>query len=242
MFCKNCGTPMDNGAAFCPTCGCPVNDQPQQPAFRQQPAFTPQDQRPMQQPIQPTQQPVQMQMQMQTSSQNGYQSMPQSAKMRREQAYAQAKANGQGMAWYKFIIYFQLIASGLSWLLSGIQSFMGGGINVSYGGNKADIEYLYEYFPNLRSMMIIFGVLYCALAVFAFYTHSQIASFKKNGPVTLMIFYISSFIILAAHYIGLAMMLNLTFEATVYISFTSYAVMITCTLIYMNKRKHLFIY
>ncbi|MBQ7334960.1 MAG: NINE protein [Clostridia bacterium] len=31
MFCKNCGTELDNTAAFCPKCGTPVNSTAQTP-------------------------------------------------------------------------------------------------------------------------------------------------------------------------------------------------------------------
>ena len=46
MFCTNCGNQFQDGTAFCPNCGTPVNAAPQQPA---QPVY--------QQPVQP-QQPV----------------------------------------------------------------------------------------------------------------------------------------------------------------------------------------
>ena len=32
MFCKNCGTQMNDNAAFCPNCGAAANGQPAQPA------------------------------------------------------------------------------------------------------------------------------------------------------------------------------------------------------------------
>ncbi|MDE7463723.1 MAG: zinc ribbon domain-containing protein [Clostridiales bacterium] len=37
MFCKNCGTQMNDNAAFCPNCGAAANGQPAQPAQPAQP-------------------------------------------------------------------------------------------------------------------------------------------------------------------------------------------------------------
>ncbi len=106
MYCRYCGSALPDGAAFCPSCGQPVQQaqaQPQQP----------------QQPQQGYQQP-----------QQGYQ--PPVYQIPNPYGEAYSPQPVLGMKWHKFLVYFALWAGAVGYLIVGIITLTGS----HYGSNR----------------------------------------------------------------------------------------------------------
>ena len=65
------------------------------------------------------------------------------------------------MKWYKFLIYFSLILTGLSNMYTGVQAVMG----MQYG-TKDQSAQVYAVYPGLHILDIVYGVLLIILGVF----------------------------------------------------------------------------
>ena len=92
-------------------------------------------------------------------------------------------SNGLGMKWYKFIIYVQLFLSALSGLVNGIKYITG-----SVYGDASEREIIYEWFPSMKTVSTITGILMLAAAVVAIIARQKLAGFKHDGP---MFYYIT---------------------------------------------------
>ncbi len=78
------------------------------------------------------------------------------------------------MKWFKFIIYFQLWASMLVYLVTAGKYFTG----AYYEGNA---EMVYRFFPALQPLDIVMGVVCLALAVYAVVVQRALAKFRAKG-------------------------------------------------------------
>ena len=92
-------------------------------------------------------------------------------------------SNGLGMKWYKFIIYVQLFLSALSGLVNGIKYITG-----SVYGDASERETIYGFFPSMKTVSTITGILMLAAAVVAIIARQKLAGFKHDGP---MFYYIT---------------------------------------------------
>ena len=92
-------------------------------------------------------------------------------------------SNGLGMKWYKFIIYVQLFLSALTGLVNGIKYKTG-----SVYGNASERETIYAWFPSMKTVSTITGILMLAAAVVAIIARQKLAGFKHDGP---MFYYIT---------------------------------------------------
>ena len=87
------------------------------------------------------------------------------------------------MKWYKFIIYVQLFLSALSGLVNGIKYITG-----SVYGDASERETIYGFFPSMKTVSTITGILMLAAAVVAIIARQKLAGFKHDGP---MFYYIT---------------------------------------------------
>ena len=92
-------------------------------------------------------------------------------------------SNGLGMKWYKFIIYVQLFLSALSGLVNGIKYITG-----SVYGDASERETIYGFFPSMKTVSTITGILMLAAADVAIIARQKLAGFKHDGP---MFYYIT---------------------------------------------------
>ena len=87
-----------------------------------------------------------------------------------------------GMEWFKFIIYFQLFAFCIIALYNGFKQLLG-----IYNVEGKDVSrIIYNSYPNLRIIDIIFGIIFIVIGVAAIFVRFQLAEFKKNGPIFYM--------------------------------------------------------
>ncbi len=154
--------------------------------------------------------------------------------------------NGEdlGMGWFKFIIYFQLFATALMSLYNAY-AFISGSIYNIAGATPAMI---YKRFPSLKTVGIICGLIYLAVAGVAIYTRFQLAGFKKNGPI--MYFVVIGMVIFATaiYLIGVAsavskqgLSASRAITPNTYGILAGYITLIVVNVIYFNKRKKLFV-
>lgn len=186
MTCKNCGAEISDYSVFCTFCGKPIGNQPvdlskhdkTEAASAPPPGYSepiPQDGR------EPFQQPEFGQVpdydRSTTTWQNNYSGyIPGAAQgaftqsngrtwreIRTANVIIDETGRGYGIAWLKFIVYFQLFAAALLHLINAIQ-YLSGSL---YG---VDSEYIYRVFPGLHALDITMGVLsllLCGATVFA---------------------------------------------------------------------------
>ena len=144
------------------------------------------------------------------------------------------------MKWYKFLIYFSLILTGLSNMYTGVQAVMG----MQYE-TKDQAAQVYAAYPGLHILDIVYGILLVVLGVFALIVRQQLAAYRAKGPKYLLIMYIAS-LVLMLFYIGVGSILsgvNLMAAESGMQLITSILVslfMIGANKVYFDKRAHLF--
>ena len=157
--------------------------------------------------------------------------------------------NSMPMKWFKFLIYFEMWASALLNIISGITAFLG----KNYG---ADSDMIYSMFAGLKVADVVFGAVEILFAVYIIYVRFQLAGFKKNAPGKLLIVYAAPLIASAVYlvvffilvYNGVSAMGGSLFDVVDVSTFSSMvgsiigtAIMILLTKTYFDKRKHMFV-
>ena len=145
------------------------------------------------------------------------------------------------MKWYKFLIYFSLILTGLSNMYTGVQAVMG----MQYGTKEQSAQ-VYAVYPGLHILDIVYGILLIILGIFVFIVRQQLAGYRAKGPKYLLIMYIAS-LVLEVFYIGVGSLLSgvnlLTSSESGIMLISSILVslfMIGANKVYFDKRAHLF--
>ena len=219
MICPNCNSFVEDGNAFCTTCGQTLQAQGNYQGMQY-------DQGQQNPYGQPQQDPYAQQT-------NGYQ---------QQNPYGQAPDGRQvGMNWFKFIIYVQLFLSAIVGLYNGIQLLTGS----HYQGYK---DMVYSMFDGLKGADTVFGLCFLVLAGFAIFTRFQLAGFKTMGPrfylgylagvVGITIIYIIVVGgILSKYGAGVSDILTPSTVANIVTSI----VLIFVNFIYFKNRKHLFV-
>ena len=143
------------------------------------------------------------------------------------------------MKWHKFLIYFSLWLSALGAVASGAQLLTG-----SQYGTGDVIAQVYEMYGGLKTIDMLFGILYIALAAFFIYTRFQLAGFKEGAPRKLMIAYILSFVLYVGYALAASSAVGIPFRelmtSQVASSIAGSVVMIIANNVYYKKRQHLF--
>lgn len=234
MNCSNCGAEVLPGQSFCKSCGQPVAAQSQtEPQTNgQQPGMNPQMNGVYQQPGMNQQmngvyqQPgMNQQMYGQQQYQQQYQQPP----------YQQPGVVEQPMNWYKFISYVQLPLSALGFLSLGVMLMTGG----HYEG-KASL--VYAVFSSLKTVDIIFGLLYFAFMAIAIVVCVKMNK-KKKDAVKWYLTYLVISIIASLLYMILVYAATgiFTGSGSIMVSLVTNIVMVVVNKIYFDKRKAYFV-
>lgn len=80
------------------------------------------------------------------------------------------------MAWFKFIIYFQLFANAVVMIYNAAAGIFG----LAYGD---DAGFIYAVCPMLKAVDVIYGVICLAFAVTAVLIRQRLAHYRKDAPV-----------------------------------------------------------
>lgn len=101
---------------------------------------------------------------------------------------------------------------------------------------------VYAYYPALKIVNILFGIIFLALAAFSVYVALQLKGFKKGAPQLLMYLYIAALAVAILYAIlNLIIVGSLSGLSTIIIEIIVSIVMIILNKIYFDKRKHLFV-
>ena len=210
MYCRFCGTKIPDNVKFCPECGANLAPVPSAAPEESAPAAPAVPEIP-----------------------TPYDPAPYSA-----DPFASADvaaAPQRGMKWFKFIIYFQLWASMLVYLVTAGKYFTG----AYYEGNA---EMVYNFFPALQPLDIVMGVLCLALAVYAVVVQRALAKFRAKGPMMYYLMYIVNTAATVLYLlIGSIIIGQSAFTAEVAGSIIGSLVMLFVNIPYFNNRKHLFV-
>lgn len=144
------------------------------------------------------------------------------------------------MKWYKFVIYFALIIGDIYMACNAINTMTG---NI-YG--MEDVSILYETFPTLKSVDIVFGIIWIAYAFGAFYVRKQLVGFKSNA-IKLFLIYIALVPIVSTLYTVIQIRITeISFSdieggaSSIIGEWLGVIVCVVLNYIYFNKRKHMF--
>lgn len=85
-------------------------------------------------------------------------------------------AKNYHMAWFKFIIYFQLFANAVVMIYNAAAGIFG----LAYGD---DAGFIYAVCPMLKAVDVIYGVICLAFAVTAVLIRQRLAHYRKDAPV-----------------------------------------------------------
>ena len=215
MYCRFCGTKIPDNVKFCPECGANLAPVPSAAPEESAPAAPAAPEIPT--PFDPT----------------PYDPAPYSA-----DSFASADvaaAPQRGMKWFKFIIYFQLWAGMLVYLVTAGKYLTG----AYYEGSA---EMVYDFFPALQPLDIVMGVFCLALAVYAVVVQRALAKFRAKGPMMYYLMYIVNTAVTVLYLIiGSIIIGQSAFTAEVAGSIIGSIVMLFVNIPYFNNRKHLFV-
>ena len=153
------------------------------------------------------------------------------------------KMESQGMNWYSFLIYFLLWAGAVINLINGFQLITG--IEVTDLIEFSSFSALYSYFPGLKALDIVYGLLIVSLAVYEIVVRFALARYKKDGPRMLIRFYIANTVIPVAYLLIALAIVNVPLSAVIstryVLSLVWSVVVIFLNRIYFKKRERLFV-
>lgn len=145
----------------------------------------------------------------------------------------------QGMKWYKFIIYVQLILLPLSEVVNCYLTFSKKKLgDYTY--------YIYSFSPGIRMLDIFSCLVGIGILVAAIYVRMQLANFKKGAPRQYLLLLIVQTARGVIYTIGLSALLNnisgigysTSFD---WLQIISLVVMIIVNHVYFDKRKQYFV-
>ncbi len=144
------------------------------------------------------------------------------------------------MNWYKFLVFFALIAGAVLNIVYGIYSMMG----MQYGTPEVS-ELVYMYYPGMKTTDIVYGTLLFASAGCAVLAEVNLLRFKKNAPLFVYLVYVfnlaSTLIYVGLGYImtkGLEDMSGVFSSSLREIAIAVF--MLIANMVYFKKRKELF--
>lgn len=170
-------------------------------------------------------------------------SSPQSKKVSVNTPPATNTANGQplGMAWYKFLIYFALIAGAIINLIYSL-NYISGGIYFVETNGEVSAEQVYAYYgTGLQVVDVFYGLFLIAFAILAFVVRHKLANYEPDSLKFVKIFYSLSagapflYAILVAAITGQSLAVQAVTSAIVGLIF------LLLNIKYFNKRAHLFV-
>lgn len=229
MFCRFCGNEIPEGGQFCANCGKAVEAGAAAQPGEQQTDTS------------------------QTDGQQGYNTQPgrqqeYTSQPGGQQPYPQVQVNpvqNHPMAWFKFIIYFQLFANMVIMVYNALHGFLG----IAYGDDAALI---YAFYPGLKAVDVIYGLICIALIVGAFIVRQRLAHYKKNAPMQYILFVAAVLVMGLLHTIAGVAVISAAVPyaagagmadvaGNILGTVIGAAIFIPVNYIYFNKRKELFV-
>ena len=143
------------------------------------------------------------------------------------------------MKWYKFLIYFALIAGAIVNFATGITMVTGSVYEVQSG---VSADTVYSMYDGLKAIDVIYGLVLFGVAILGFVTRSKLANYKADGPkFVYMVYGISAVVVLLYNILVSAVTGLNVFNASVISSFIVQLIMLGANKKYFDKRAHLFV-
>lgn len=140
-----------------------------------------------------------------------------------------------GMAWFKFIIYFQLFAFAIFNVLYAIRCLSG---TLLYGK-------VYAAYPAMSILDKLMGIVSLGLAVFGIIVRMRLAKYRQNGPSSYLGLLVANFVTSLLYEIATNVILypaGFSDLGQTLISAAGPLILIFINAAYFKKRMYLFIY
>ena len=158
---------------------------------------------------------------------------------------------GHPMKWYKFLIYFDLIATAVYDIIIGILRITGLIYTTSYQMTSIAYEDTLRELPQVRTLDMIVGICCFVIAAALCFTQVKLLKLKKDGPMWL---YITSAFAIAVNVVTVALTGAwssvqgvhvkydfLRFNVSLQIEILISAVILILTIVYFHKRRDVFV-
>jgi hypothetical protein len=144
------------------------------------------------------------------------------------------------MKWYKYLLVL-FILSGVSNIIVGISTMVGGHY---IEGGAAYAELVYDMYPALKPIDVIYGLYAIAMGIYVFVVRSALKGFKKSAPKMITILYTISLISYLVYNITTASIVGV--DAVSLITDIIMQIVVNLIMIFANKayfktREELFI-
>ncbi len=145
------------------------------------------------------------------------------------------------MAWYSILVTVYLFMEAFISAVSGIQYISGFIPEVMK--NSEGIMYYCQINGTLKYIDVLYGLWYIGMAVFAVFTRTALAKYRKNAPLFVLLFFSVPTVINCLYSIPLMILVNtesasyftLVFQVIIQMGF------VYANYIYFKKRKTLFV-
>lgn len=149
-----------------------------------------------------------------------------------------------GMKWYKFLIYFALIAGAVINFVCSF-NYISGNIYLAESNRQISAEQVYDYYgAGLKIVDIIYGLFLIAFAILGLMLRHKLANYKPDSLKFVKIFY-SVDILIPLLYIVVVSVITKQMLPLLVVQGTIYAVISLVFLLvnvkYFKKRVHLFV-
>ena len=146
-----------------------------------------------------------------------------------------------GMAWYKFLIYFALIAGAVSNIIYALL-YISGKIYALQTNGWVTAEDVYEYYgTDLQTINVLYGLLLITIAIVAIIARQKLAKFRSDSLKFIIILYsLNAAVPVLYAFIGAAIT-EQPIDVQPMISAIVGFLFLFFNVIYFNKRAHLFV-
>ena len=146
-----------------------------------------------------------------------------------------------GMAWYKFLIYFGLIAGAIINLIQSF-SYISGGVYFVKTNGEVSAEQVYAYYgTGLQIVDVLYGFFLIALAILAFIVRHKLANYRPDSLKFVTIFYSVVVEVPFLYAVLVSAIAQQSVSAQAVISMVVGLVFLASNEKYFKKRAHLFV-
>lgn len=147
----------------------------------------------------------------------------------------------RGMAWYKFLIYFALIASAIYNVISGI-GYISGTVYLIESDGMVSAQQVYAIFGNsLQVLDMIFGFTMIAYGMFALVVREALADYKPHAPKLVYVFYSLLLVIPILYALAATIITGQSLISFGIAPSIVNLIFLIANVIYFSKRAHLFV-
>lgn len=145
-----------------------------------------------------------------------------------------------GMKWYKFLIYFALIAGAVINFINAIGYFTG---SIYFSGSDGAIsaEQVYAAFGVLKTIDMVYGAYIVAFAIFALVLRSHLAGFSSKAPKMVTVFYVISIVVPLVYNLLTGAIVGVSVVGESIGSIIVGLIFLFANIRYFKRRAHLFV-